>query len=114
MLKSKLTFIDEILPFALVIICVASARFMQSELTVFLVFVATLAVYVWRKYDDRIFVGMAIFLLLGCAVLLLSGAERYANEVAVWAYYFLVVGVFGALITNLRERKYAEGLKPIT
>jgi len=95
--------IDEILPYALVVVCVVSARFIESELTVFLIYIVALAIYVWRKYDARMFVGAAILLLVGCAVLLSVGYESYADMVAVWAYYFLVIGVIGLLIDYLRE-----------
>lgn len=44
LLKSKI--IDEVVPFALVIVCVASARFIQSELASLLVFIATLVIYI--------------------------------------------------------------------
>ena len=100
--------IDEVLPYALIIVCVASARFIESELTVFLIYIAALAIYVWRGYDARMFVGTAIFLLLACAVLLASGYESYADRVAVWAYYFLVVGVIGLFIAYLREERRSE------
>lgn len=95
--------IDEILPFALIILCVVAARFIESELAVFLIYIAALIIYVWRGYDARMFVGTAIFLLFACAVILASGYERHADQVAVWAYYFLVVGVIGLFIDYLRE-----------
>jgi len=108
LLKSRIKlpkFIDEILPFALVVICVASGRFVRSELIVFLVFIGALVFYVWRRYDARILVAAGIFLLAACSVLLAGGAEKFANEVAVWAYYFLVIGVFGLLIARIREKE---------
>jgi len=101
LLRSKLNLIDEVLPFALVIVCVALARFIKSELIVFFVFIGTLVVFVWRRYDAELLIEVALILLLGCAILLISGAERYANDVAIWAYYFLVIGVLGRLITDL-------------
>jgi len=101
----NLKVIDEVLPYALIIVCVASARFIESELTVFLIYIASLAIYVWRGYDARMFVGTAIPLLLACAVLLASGYEKFADKVAVWAYYFLVIGVVGLFIAHLREQR---------
>jgi len=101
----NLKFIDEILPFALLVLCILAARFIESELTVFLIYIAALIIYVWRRYDARMFVETAIFLLIACAVILASGYEKYANQVAVWAYYFLVVGVIGLFIDYLREGK---------
>jgi len=102
----KPKFIEEIIPFILIIICVAAAKFIASEAVVFAVFLISLAIYAWRRYNSRIFVGSAIFLLVVCAVLLASGSESYANEVAILTYYFLVVGVLGLFIEYLREKKH--------
>ncbi|TRZ49442.1 MAG: hypothetical protein D4S01_08575 [Dehalococcoidia bacterium] len=99
----KLKSIEEMISFILIIVCVAAARFIDSEVLVLAVFIITLAIYAWRKYDSRIFVGSAIFLLVVCAALLASGSKSYANEVAIWAYYFLVIGVLGLFIEYLRE-----------
>ena len=102
--KLRLKAIDDLLPFVLIIVCVGCARFIRSELIVFSVFLATLAVYAWRKYDCRLLVAIAIILLVACAVLLAEGMESFANRVAIWAYYFLVIGVIGLLIEYVREK----------
>jgi len=102
----KQKFIEEVMPFILVIICVASAKLIDSEAIVLSVFLVALAIYAWRKYDSRMLVGTALFLLGACAVLLAGGKEFYANEVAIWAYYFLVIGVLGLFIEYLREKKH--------
>ena len=95
--------IEGMIPFILIIICVA-AGFIGSEILVLVVFIITLGVYVWRKYDSRMLVGTVAFLLVVCAGLLASGSKSLANNVAIWAYYFLVVGVLGLFIEYLRER----------
>ena len=100
--------IDEVLPYALIILCVASARFIESELMIFLIYIIALAIYVWRRYDARMLVGTAILLLLACAVLLASGYEKFADKVAVWAYYFLVISVVDLFIAYLREERKTE------
>jgi hypothetical protein len=97
--------IEEIIPFIPIVICAAAAKFIASGIFVLAVFIITLAIYAWRKYDSRMLVGTALFLLVVCAVLLVSGSERYANEVAIWAYYFLVIGVLGLFIEYMREEK---------
>jgi hypothetical protein len=105
--------IEEIIPFILIIICVAAAKFIASEIFVPAVFIITLAIYAWRKYDLRMLVGTALFLLGACVVLLAGGKEFYANEVAIWAYYFLVIGVLGLFIEYLREgRKHEKKKRP--
>ena len=101
--RSSLEVIDKVLPYVLVVIRVASARFIESELIVFPIYIASLIIYVWRRYNVKMFVGTAIFLLLVCAVLLASGYEKFADKVAVWVYYFLVIGVIGLFIDSLRE-----------
>jgi len=98
--------IEGTIPFILIIACVASARFIGSEVLVLAVFIATLAIYAWRRYDPRMLVGTALFLLVVCAALLASGSEHYANDVAIWAYYFLVIGVLGLFIEYLREGRH--------
>lgn len=98
--------IEEIIPFILIIACVVAARFIGSEVLVLAVFIVTLGIYAWRRYDSRMLVGTAIFLLVICAALLASGSEHHANDVAIWAYYFLVVGVLGLFIEYLREKKH--------
>ncbi|RLC34173.1 MAG: hypothetical protein DRZ76_03190 [Candidatus Nealsonbacteria bacterium] len=108
MIKQKISglkAIDDYLPFALIVICVVSATFIENNLYVFLVFIMALVAYVWRRYDVRIFVGIAIFLLVACIVLLAFGYESQADKVAVWAYYFLVNGAAGLFIDYLREEK---------
>ncbi|MBE0447825.1 MAG: hypothetical protein IBX64_06955 [Actinobacteria bacterium] len=99
MLKPKS--IEGIIAFILIIVCVVAARFIGSEILVLAVFIITLGIYAWRKYDSRMLVGAAIFLLVVCAALLASGSEHYANDVAIRAYYFLVVGVLGLFIEYL-------------
>jgi heme/copper-type cytochrome/quinol oxidase subunit 4 len=52
------------------------------------------------------FVICFMVLLLAAALLLVNGAERAANEVAVYAYYSLVIGVVLQLVCFL---KYGGG-----
>jgi len=59
--------------------------------------------YILLKYDSRLFVGTAIFMLILSAAFLASGSSATANETAIIAYYFLVSGVLGLLIEYLRE-----------
>ena len=56
----------------------------------------------------RMFIGTAIFLLLTCAILLAGRYEKIANEVAVWVYYFLVLGAIGLSIDYLRGEVSTE------
>ena len=60
--------------------------------------------YFYKKYDSRIFIETSIVLLMTSAYLL-NLSEDAANDVAIIAYYFLVLGVLGALIEYIRESK---------
>jgi hypothetical protein len=44
-------------------------------------------------------------MLMICACLLASGNEAFANEVAVYAYYSLVIGVVLQLVTFIKEER---------
>ncbi|MEM3734920.1 MAG: hypothetical protein QW158_08260 [Nitrososphaerales archaeon] len=92
-------------PYVLIVLCVFNAKFLKSDVALFGVFLATLLVYVLRRYDSRLLVGMFMLLLVVCASLLALGYSSYANDVAVWAYYFLVIGVLGLLVEYVREGK---------
>ena len=96
--------IDKFMPFVLIVACVAAAEFIDSEVLVLSVFILTLGIYTWRRYDSRMLVGTAIFLLVVCAVVLIEGDESFANDVIIWAYYFLIIGALGLFIGYLRER----------
>ncbi len=45
------------------------------------------------KLDPRYPIGVALGLLVICAIVLAQGFEDYANRVAIYAYYGLVIGV---------------------
>ena len=52
------------------------------------------------------FVIVFMFLLVSAAFFLAYGNENFANELAVYAYYFLVIGVFLQFVSYiLFERK---------
>jgi len=55
------------------------------------------------------FIVVFMVLLIACAGLLASGLSSLANDVAVYAYYFLVAGVILQLASYLKyEKKHAE------
>jgi len=57
------------------------------------------------KLDERYPVAFAIFLLILSAITLAQGFEERANRIAIYAYYFLVIGVILMLAEYLREPK---------
>jgi hypothetical protein len=87
---------------ALIIICVASAVFLSPVLKL-VSFSFTLIIYILLRYDSRFFLGTAIFIIILSALLLSTSDSTIANEAAIIAYYFLVIGVLGLLIEYLRK-----------
>lgn len=103
----SMRYLNYIAPFALIVLCIASARFL-SPVPTLVAFIFTLAIYILLRYDSRLFVGTAIFLLILSAGFLAGGSSTGANEIAITAYYFLVIGVLDLFIEYLREGREAE------
>ena len=76
----------------LIVICVASTVFLSPFLEL-VIFSFTLMVYILLKYDPRFFLGSALFFIIISALLLSTGNSMIANETAIIAYYFFVLGV---------------------
>jgi len=59
------------------------------------------------RIDSRFPIIAAIILLVSAAVYLQSD-EKFANKLAIYAYYFLVIGVVLQLIEYVREKEGME------
>lgn len=92
----RLKYTSKILPFGLVVLCTVAAVFLE-ETAVLSLFVVTVAICAWRRCDSGMMVGAAILILVGYAVLSVSGVGHYANKVVAWAYCFIVIGLIGLL-----------------
>ena len=63
---------------------------------------------------DRLPIAIALALLVTAAGVLTSGNEKMANDIAIMAYYLLVLGVTLQIINYIREQragKRDEGLR---
>jgi hypothetical protein len=58
--------------------------------------------------DERYPIAVAIFLLILSAITLAQGFEEKANLIAIYAYYFLVIGVILLFIDFLRNKEKYE------
>ena len=87
----------------LAIACGAVAKLAESQVLVLSVFMMTLVVYAVRRYNPKILVGIALFLLILCAVQLALMMKTDAEQIAILAYYFLAIGVIGELIEFMRR-----------
>lgn len=98
-----------IAPQALIILSVAAAIYSPIWYLIVIAFTLTLAIYIWRGYDPRFLIGVAIFLFITCAIILALGWvgwADWANQIAMCAYYFIAIGVIAQLIKFLRERRH--------
>ena len=71
-------------------------------------FVIYTAVSAVRCWEPRIAVVIAFALLIVTAVTLAIGREGAAEQLAIYAYYFLASGVILLLIEHVRERPHRE------
>ena len=55
------------------------------------------------KLDSRYPIGIALILLVVCAIVLAQGFEDYVNRVAIYAYYGLIIGVGLMFINYLKN-----------
>ena len=96
----------------LAVVCIGSISLLlifkwQIESIVFLAFFATL--FLWNL-DSRISIGLGIACLVGIPVLTLLfrwsiyfGGDYWSQRVAVWAYYFLAIGVIKQVVDFIRH-----------
>jgi len=91
-------------PYLLVLAAVAVSSIVQSELITLIIFFAVLVIFAIKKYDSRIPIGFALILLVLAAIELAFASADTANQIAIYAYYYLVVGVLLQLIEYVREK----------
>lgn len=83
-----------------VVVAVFRGEIREKAHYLFLLYFVILLV---NRIDARYSIGAALILLLFTAVLLVQKKEAFANQVAIYAYYFLVVGVVLQLIEYIRH-----------
>ena len=94
----------EQMPYIIVLALLLLAHFLPGLIAI-VAFLGGMTVYVIRKYDGRIPVGLALILLVSAAFILALGNEFFANQLATYCYYFLVMGAILLFIDYLRESK---------
>ena len=86
-------------------------RNIKPELYPVSVFLMSL-VFIFSQYFDfeyRYFIGFALVLLVACPFLLIAKYEILAEYFANYVYGFLVLGVIGYFLDNLREKLKKKG-----
>jgi len=102
--KARKSLLDFVLPFFLIVGAAIAAVYIPSEIGVLSAFIITLIVYILRRYDFRLLIGMGIILLLLSAAVFAWWGEANANRTAIPAFYFLATGAVGMLIDSIRNK----------
>ncbi len=100
------------LPHIAVLLSVLLPHFIypHDDLKIFLTFIALIPLFACLKLDSRIPAGYAILMLtLAAIILAFRNNEVVANQLAIYAYWLLVVSVTLMLIEYVREsRRWRE------
>lgn len=68
-------------------------------------FLAYFIVALVNRLDSRYSIGVALALLFFTAIILVQKKEDLANQMAIYAYYFLVVGVVLQFLEYIRNKE---------
>lgn len=99
------------LPYLLVLLSIFLSHFIfkGSDLPTFLSFILLIPIYAYFKWDGRIPVGYALLMLILAAIVLaFMKNEALANQLSIYAYWFLVVGVICLTIEYIKEQKKSQ------
>lgn len=105
--KNKSPLISQ-MPYVLVIIIILVSHFLfkTENLTIFVSFILLIPIFVFFQFDGRIpIIYTILMLVLSVISLILNKNESFANQLAIYAYWLLVVGAICLLIEYLRELK---------
>ena len=95
-------------PFILVVIVILISHFMfyNDDLLTLVSYIFLILIFAFFHFDARIPIGYAL-LMLGLTAIALGfiNNENFANQLAIYAYWLLVVGVTCLLIEYLREQR---------
>lgn len=79
------------------------SRAVSIDELAFFILLAYIPISLKLKLDERYPIAIALLLLILCAITLAQGFEDYANMIAVYTYYFLVIGVILLFIGHVRS-----------
>lgn len=95
-------FKENILKIAIVLSLLATVYIFTENIFVAFI-VAAIATVLLLGWDGRLFFGFGLLFLLFCPFLLGSGEKSLAEDMAVYAYYMLALGVLMQVIEHGRE-----------
>ena len=68
-------------------------------------FITLFFLFLLLRWDARILIFFALLFLISCPFYLIVGNEFRAEQMAIYAYYLLFIGVVLSLIESVRERR---------
>ncbi len=108
--KIKQSLISQI-PYLLVLVSIFLSHFIfkAQDLPTFLSFIVLIPIFTFFKFDGRIPIGYALLMLaLSATVLAFYKNEILANQLSIYAYWLLVVGVVCLTIEYIREQRKSK------
>jgi hypothetical protein len=96
------------LPYILVIIAILISLFIfpDGNIATLLSFIVIIPFFVFFKFDSRIPIGYALIMLVLAAITLeLIKNESFANQLAIYAYWLILVGTICLIIRYIRESR---------
>lgn len=69
------------------------------------IFLGSFVLFALFAWDSRIFIGCGLLFLLACPLYLLGRKELMAEEMSIYAYYCLFLGVMLQIIEYGREKR---------
>ena len=102
------------IPYILVLISIVLSHFVfeGEDLKTFFSFIVLIPIFAIFKFDGRIPVGYALLMLILAAIVLaFYKNENLANQLSIYAYWLLVVGVICLTIEYIREQRSSKRKK---
>lgn len=95
--------LGKVSPFSLVVLGLVCTGYPLSNLMLG-TFLVTLTIYILRRLDPKLFIGVGILLLALSGVFFVLQGEIWANTTATSAYLFLAGGFLGLLVECMRSK----------
>ena len=102
----KLHYVIFSLVFVFLIVNIILSNFFYSIEWAFVMFIVVGILFYLFKIDSRFFILSAIMFLGYCPFLLILKLDVLAEIVAVYVYYFLVVGIILQFIESIKDREF--------
>lgn len=91
--KQVFRYLEVILPYLLVVLLLVLFQLVQNWAISLCGAILVIMVFFYKKYDWRIVIGCAIFLIGLSAFVYVSVSKMLANQLGIYSYYLLIGGI---------------------